>query len=227
MDHSRPIFNVIDCSHIQDRRELEIVLLATRRAYLRFAQQDLIPAQRSWIDSIIDTNVPIDPAIDEVVKRFRSVACLPAPVGMSLNIVLNDSLMYVYCSFQEMRRYACERFYEGFSGKGVVISTVPPYSQGITKEAMRCWQNEVCHITNNEKNDLDAYIAFLPNTSLQNTSFSHVKIGGDAFLAPSRADPFCVEIVAVGKALFQDNGLKKAPKAGWSMALTSLLKRLV
>ncbi|NTG64904.1 hypothetical protein G6L45_30380, partial [Agrobacterium rhizogenes] len=151
----------------------------------------------------------------------------PGAVHIPLNIILKDSLMYVYCSFQEMRRYACERFYEGFSGKGVVISTVPPYAQGLTKETMRWWQNEVCQITNNEKNDLDAYIAFLPNTSLQNTSFSHVKIGGDTFLAPSRADPFCVEIVAVGKALFQDNGLKKAPKAGWTMALTSLLKRLV
>ena len=113
-------------------------LLGTKRAYRRFAQQDLIPAQHSWITSIIDADTPIDPVIGEVVKRFFEVACLPGPASMPLNIILEDSLMYVYCSFQEMRSYATNRFYDGISDKGVVISTVPPYSKRITKETMRC-----------------------------------------------------------------------------------------
>lgn len=77
MYHSRPIFNIIDSSNIQDRRELKLVLRHTEIAYRSFAQEDLIPAQRSWMNSIINTDVPIDPAIDEVVKRFCEVACLP------------------------------------------------------------------------------------------------------------------------------------------------------
>ncbi|NSY72469.1 hypothetical protein G6L35_25435 [Agrobacterium tumefaciens] len=214
MYHSRPIFNIIGSSNIQDRRQLKLVLRHTEIAYRSFAQEDLIPVRRSWMNSIINTDVPIDPAIDEVVKRFCEVACLPGPAGIPLNIILNDSLMYVYCSFQEMRKYAHKRFYDGVSDEGVVISTVPPYAEGITKETMRSWHNNVCQNTSNETHDLDAYIAFLPTTSLQNPSFSQMKIGCDSFLAPSRVDPFCVEIIAVGKAHFHDNGLKKNPRCG-------------
>lgn len=47
MYHSRPIFNIIDSSNIQDRRELKLVLRHTEIAYRSFAQEDLIPAQRS------------------------------------------------------------------------------------------------------------------------------------------------------------------------------------
>ncbi|WP_234887912.1 MULTISPECIES: RolB family protein [Rhizobium/Agrobacterium group] len=82
MYHSRPIFNIIGSSNIQDRRQLKLVLRHTEIAYRSFAQEDLIPVRRSWMNSIINTDVPIDPAIDEVVKRFCEVACLPGPAGI-------------------------------------------------------------------------------------------------------------------------------------------------
>ncbi|WP_197433495.1 RolB family protein [Agrobacterium vitis] len=227
MYHSRPIFNVIDSSNIHGRRELKLFLRHVEIAYRSFAQRDLIRAQRSLINSIINIDVPIDPAIDEVVNRFCEVACLQGPAGIPLTIILNDSLMYVYCSFREMRRYAHKRLYDGVSDGSVVISTVPPYTEGIRKETMRSWQNNVGENTSDEIHNVDAYIAFLPTTSLQNPSVSHMKIRCNSFLAPSRVDPFCVEIIAVGKALFEDNGLKKKPKLWGEMALTSLWKRLV
>ncbi|MGN7714983.1 RolB family protein [Agrobacterium radiobacter] len=219
---SQPVFNIIDSSNLQDRRELKLVLIHTANAYRSFAQKSLIAAQRSWINLITNTDVPIDPPKDEVVKRFCEVAGCPGPTDIP-----NVSLMYVYCSFQEMRGYAQKRFYDGASDGGTVISTVPPYAEGITKQTMGLWQKNVYQNTSKETHDLDAYIAFLPSTSLQNPIFSHMKIGGNSFLAPSRIGPFCVEIIAVGKTLFQDNGLKKEPKMWCDMAFTSLWKRLV
>nr|WP_010892361.1 RolB family protein [Agrobacterium tumefaciens]P04028.2 RecName: Full=Uncharacterized protein 1; AltName: Full=Gene 5 protein [Agrobacterium tumefaciens (strain Ach5)]AAF77120.1 gene 5 protein [Agrobacterium tumefaciens]CAA25163.1 unnamed protein product [Agrobacterium tumefaciens] len=172
MYDGQPIFNIIDSSNLQDRRELKLVLIHTENAYRSSAQRSLIASQRSWINFIINTDVPIDPAKDEVVKCSRKVACCPDPTDIPFDI-LNVSLLYVYCSFQEMRRYAQQRFYDGVSDGGAVISTVPPYAEGITKQTMRLWQKKVWQNTSKETHDLDAYIALLPNLRFK-IQISHI-----------------------------------------------------
>uniref|UniRef100_UPI003965B9EC RolB family protein n=1 Tax=Agrobacterium fabrum TaxID=1176649 RepID=UPI003965B9EC len=59
---------------LQDRRELKLVLIHTANARRSYAQKSLIAAQRSWINLITNTDVPIDRPKDKVVKRFCEVA---------------------------------------------------------------------------------------------------------------------------------------------------------
>nr|WP_181389307.1 RolB family protein [Agrobacterium fabrum]AAD30482.1 B protein [Agrobacterium fabrum str. C58] len=209
MYYERPVFDIVDTWEIREREVLKPVLSVAEEDYCYFVQNTVASAQRSWVDLVANLFNSPDSDIDDALNRFADAPCLHGPTLEPMNLILKGSPMYVYCSFEEMRSCATKRFYEGISNRGVVICTVPPYAEGVTRDDMSVWQNQACVNTCSGKNDLDAYIAFLPTSSLQESSYWHTKNGIYSFLAPSQTDAFCCEILCVGRALFEDRSRKE------------------
>nr|AAD30490.1 5 protein [Agrobacterium vitis] len=224
MEYRRPTFNIFNTWKIRKRQKLRRALSAAEKDYRNFLQNTVAPAQCSWVASVVELFASELPWLGEMLKGFADKPRAPGPEIGPINLILEDSPMYVYCSVEEMKSYANRGSYDGFSSRGVVICTVPPYAEEVTRGAMSVWQNQTCANTCSGKKDLAAYIAFLPTHSLLNSNYWHMSNGTYSFLAPSQKDTFSCEIFAVGRALFAGSTLAEKSKKWLSNFVKNYLK---